>query len=74
MRILGVSAYHDSSVCLLEDGKILRYYKEERLSRNKRDTTPMLSLLKIYEEFGRNINTIVFADSEEKTLALCKKL
>jgi carbamoyltransferase len=73
-RILGVSAYHDSSVCLLEEGEILRYYKEERLSHNKRDQTPMLSLLKIYEEFGEGIDLIVFADGEEKTESLCKKL
>jgi len=75
MRVLGVSTYHDSSVCLMEDGKILRYYKEERLSRVKRDMKPILSLLEIYKEYGRNINAILFADPpDDVTHTLCKKL
>lgn len=47
MKILSISPAHDSSVCLLEDGKILFYLKEERLSRSKRDHRPILSLFKI---------------------------
>jgi len=50
VRILSISPAHDSSVCLLEDGKILFYFKEERLSRSKRDHRPILSLFKILRE------------------------
>ena len=49
MRILGVSPAHDSTVCVLNDGQIERFYKEERLTRVKRSSHPWLSLLKIYE-------------------------
>lgn len=38
MNILGVSCYyHDSSACLLRDGKIISAIAEERLSRKKHD-------------------------------------
>ena len=32
MRILGQTTHHDASVCLLEDGNVIRFYKEERLN------------------------------------------
>lgn len=35
MNILGINISHDMSVCLLQDGKILFYLEEERLSRRK---------------------------------------
>ena len=39
MRILGISAfYHDSAVCLIEDGKLLFAAQEERFSRKKHDS------------------------------------
>ena len=41
MRVLGVSTAHDSSVCLYEDGKLISYWKEERLSRIKKDSNPL---------------------------------
>jgi len=46
MRILGIAAYyHDSSVCLLEDGKIIYAAQEERFSRIKNDSNfPILAL------------------------------
>jgi len=34
-RVLGINDYHDSSVCLLENGKIVFALQEERLSRVK---------------------------------------
>ena len=38
MRILGLSAYyHDSAVCLLEDGHIVAAAQEERFTRTKHD-------------------------------------
>ena len=40
MRVLGVSPFHDSSVAIVEDGKIVYFSKEERLSGVKRDKHP----------------------------------
>jgi len=47
LKILGISPAHDSSACLYEDGEIVAFYKEERLSGKKRDKFPMLSVQKI---------------------------
>jgi carbamoyltransferase len=44
MKSLGISPFHDSSVCLYEDGKITSFYKEERLTRVKRAKHPYKSL------------------------------
>lgn len=49
MRVLGISPAHDSSVCLYEDGKIVSFYKEERLSKKKKDKLPILSLQKVLQ-------------------------
>lgn len=44
MRIIGVSAAHDSSVAIVCDGKVEGFYKEERYTRKKRDTSPFAAL------------------------------
>jgi carbamoyltransferase len=54
MRVLGVSTAHDSSVCIVEDGKIVSYWKEERLSRVKKDSNP----IRATQEALKNIDTI----------------
>ena len=59
MRILGVLCHHDSSLCLIEDGEIIRYWKEERLTRVKRESPPIKSLIEIYNEFGDTIDFII---------------
>lgn len=38
MRILGISPFHDGSVCVINDGKIEYFCKQERLTRIKRDS------------------------------------
>tara|TARA_B100001996_G_C18663427_1_gene593971 strand:- start:830 stop:2548 length:1719 start_codon:yes stop_codon:yes gene_type:complete len=40
MRVLGFSGSHDSSVCIVNDGEIEYFGKEERYSRTKRDKQP----------------------------------
>jgi len=40
MRILGISPGHDSSVCVINNGEIEFFAKEERFSRIKRDQYP----------------------------------
>lgn len=44
MKILTFSIAHDSSVCLVEDGRVKFFCKEERLSRVKRDKHPIKAL------------------------------
>lgn len=46
MKVLGLAPEHDSSVCLIENGEITRFYKEERLSKVKRDKQPLRSIAK----------------------------
>ena len=65
MYILGISAfYHDSSACLLKDGKILAAIQEERFSRKKNDSNfpkKVISyFLKKYHISLNDINYIVF--------------
>lgn len=59
MRILSVSIAHDSGACLYEDGKVLYFFKEERLSRKKRDRFPVLSIEKIFSLNNKDIDIVV---------------
>lgn len=45
MKILAINPGHNGSVCLLEDGKIIYYIEEERLSREKYDGNPFRSCI-----------------------------
>lgn len=44
MRILAFNVAHDSSVCVINNGKVEFFCKEERLSRIKRDKAPFKAL------------------------------
>jgi len=44
MRILGISPYHDASVCIVENGKIKYFSKQERLTKIKKDSLSEISL------------------------------
>jgi carbamoyltransferase len=59
MRILGISPAHDSSVCVLNDGKIELFFKEERFSGIKKDNLPFLSIIKVYENLKGKIDRCV---------------
>lgn len=50
MKVFGISPAHDSSVCLYEDGKIVSFYKEERITKKKRDSYPLRSMIKVLEK------------------------
>jgi carbamoyltransferase len=50
MRVLGISPAHDASVCVINNGEIELYLKEERFSRIKRDSHPYLCLQKVKEK------------------------
>ena len=58
-NILGVNISHDSSICLLSNGKIITYLEEERLSRIKKDAVPYKILLEILSNY--NIDEIVIS-------------
>jgi carbamoyltransferase len=64
MKIVGVSPAHDSSICLLEDGVVKRFLKEERLTREKRDSTPIKSLSKLLDN-DTKIDYCVYAPPAE---------
>lgn len=50
MRVLGVSPLHDSSVAIINDGIVEVFFKEERLSKIKRDANPFLSVEQALKE------------------------
>lgn len=61
MRILAFNAAHDSSVCVINDGRLEFFCKEERLSKYKRDGQPFKTL-ELYQSLGfGKIDHIVFA-------------
>jgi predicted NodU family carbamoyl transferase len=51
MNILGLYGVHDASACILKDGEVSVYFKEERLSRIKRDTDPILSIVNCVKNY-----------------------
>ena len=65
IRIIGISAFfHDSAVCLIENGEIIYASQEERFSRIKHDSSfPMKALqnlLKTYDLKLTDINYVHF--------------
>lgn len=52
MKVIGSHCFaHDGSMCVLEDGAITYWNKEERLSRQKRDRVPWRVLREIEDNF-----------------------
>lgn len=49
MRVVGISPLHDSSVAVINNGELEYFFKEERLSRIKRDGPPVMALQKLFE-------------------------
>jgi carbamoyltransferase len=49
MRILGISPLHDSTVAVINNGEVEYFFKEERYTRNKRESHPIKSLLKVLQ-------------------------
>ena len=59
MRILSFNTAHDSSVCIINNGKLEYYCKEEAFSGNKRDSQPFYSLdyVKHFGKFDGVVHT-----------------
>ena len=63
MNIVGVNISHDTSVCLLQDGKILFYLEEERLSRKKNhfiDNNEIAHSIKTLKKIKKYVNNFYF--------------
>ena len=80
-RILGFSLAHDSSVCVINDGELEYFGKEERYSRRKRDKQPFLAIEKGIEAAKGQIDAIVMqspthnqACSDVIRAFICKRL
>lgn len=54
MRVLGLNLTHDAGLCIINDGHIELFLKEERLCGIKRDVVPLLSFLSELD----NINSV----------------
>lgn len=61
MRILAFNASHDSSVCVLNDGEMEFFCKEERISKVKRDKNPIKSLELFYSTNQQEIDKFVWS-------------
>lgn len=63
MLIAGINTSHNGSVCLLDDGNLVFYIEEERLSRKKYDDT-ILSSIKKLKTYSQSIDYIVICDTK----------
>ena len=81
-NILGINPFHNGSVCVLSDGKVIYFLEEERLSRLKKDANPFRVILDIINKYqideialaGINLNDAKLNYSlEDPFLALIRK-
>ncbi len=70
MMVLGISAFfHDSSACIIKDGKLIAAAEEERFTRKKHDSGfPYNAITYCLEEAGITINSIDYIAFYEKPL------
>jgi len=61
MRIIGISPSHDSSVCVLNDGVIEGFYKEERFCGIKKESKPYLSVLEAHKNLKGSVDAVVIS-------------
>lgn len=63
MILLSISSTeHDSSICLIDDGKVLLYVQEERISKIKHDSSHPFSSLKLIKKYTSYIDLLIFAN------------
>jgi len=68
MRIVSVSPSHDASVCVLNNGKIEFFFKEERLCGIKKESAPYLALYEAYKNIKGPVDLCVVASPDFKEL------
>lgn len=61
MRVLGISPMHDSSVAVINNGVLEYFCKEERLTREKRASNPLLSIDKAFKHAQGKIDFVVIS-------------
>jgi carbamoyltransferase len=59
MKILGIQKHHNSSACLFEDGNLIYYNQEERLSKIKKDFGFPLNCLAEIKKITSDIDVVV---------------
>jgi carbamoyltransferase len=69
MRVMGISPFHDSSVAVVEDGKMVSFYKEERYTRKKRDNMPWKSIHRAMKKYS-SFDYVVVCSPFEKDIWL----
>ena len=77
MNILSINyGLHDASACILKDGEIAVYFKEERLTGVKRDTMPKLTIEKCIKNFNEKIDyaLVISYPNAQKYAKLTNKL
>ena len=76
MYILGISAFfHDSSACLIKDGKILAAIQEERFSRKKNDSNFPKNVISYFlENYQISLNDIDYIVFYEKPFLKFERL
>lgn len=60
MIVVGVSRFHNASVCLIKDGEVLFHIDNERLSNIKYDWYPFLALSKI-KDYVDHVDVVAIA-------------
>ena len=77
MNILAVNyGVHDAAACVLADGEVKSFYKEERLTGIKRDTEPKLAIKQCLVDFDDKIDyalVISYPGTNPKQYSLVKK-
>ena len=75
MKILGINPAHDSSIAIINNGQLEKYYKEERFSRHKRDIDPYTALLKVIKEHDNIDHAVICSPSQnDPTTKFLEKL
>jgi carbamoyltransferase len=59
MRILSVNVSHDASACILNDGEIECYFKEERVTKRKRDKLSLCSIVEVVKKCKGKIDYVL---------------
>lgn len=70
MKILAVALGHNGSACLVDDGKIVFYVEEERLSRQKYDGAPLAGISRALDLADGEIHELVICHTSDEVCRL----
>ena len=72
-NILGINPFHNGSVCVLSDGKVVYYLEEERLTRKKHDANPFKTIYEALNKYPIDEVVIAGIDKHEVELPYSKE-